>query len=129
MTQSYKLTLLKFIVNYYSVYTDSQRWTFELTPIPGVFYIKSKASGQVLTAPADVKSGVSHPTLASKRAGYDPAQLWKFTTTSVAVYLLIQNYSLDGPGLVLNCNGGTAGTEIIMKNRSEEYDTGFYVNI
>ena len=131
MTQSHKLTLLKlkFIVNYYFLYTDTQLWTFELTPVPGVFYITNKASGQVLTVPTGAKSGITHPTLASKRANYDPTQLWKFTTTSVAVYLLIQNYSLDGPGLVINCNGGAVGTEVVMKNRSEEYDTGFYVRI
>ena len=128
MTQSYKLTLLKFIVNYYFVYTDAQLWTFELTPIPGVFYIKSKASGQVLTVPAGVKSGTL-PTLASKRANYDPAQLWRFVPSAYADYRLIQNYSLDGPGAVLNCNGGTAGTDIVMKPRSDDYNTTFYVNV
>ena len=124
----YKLTLLKFIVNYYSVYTDGQLWTFELTPIPRVFYIKSKASGQVLTVPAGVKSGTL-PTLASKRANYDPAQLWRFVPSAYADYRLIQNYSLDGPGAVLNCNGGTAGTDIVMKPRSDDYNTTFYVNV
>ena len=128
MTWSYQLTLLKFIINYYFVYTDSQLWTFELTPIPGVFYITNKASGQVLTVPTAVKDG-TFPTLASKRAGYVPAQLWKFVPSGDGVYRMIQNYSLDGNGMVLDGNGGGVGKEIQMWSRADNDNQKFYVNI
>ena len=115
-------------MNYYFVYTDAQLWTFDLTPISGVFYIKSKASGQVLTVPAGAKSG-TFPTLAAKRAGYVPAQLWKFVPSGDGVYLMIQNYSLDGNGMVLDGNGGGAGKEIYMWSRADNDNQKFYVNI
>ena len=86
-------------MNYCFVYTDTQQWTFDLTPIPGVFYIKkNKASGQVLTVPAGVKDR-DFPTLQSKKGGYDPSQLWRFVPSAYGVNLVIQNYSLDGNGL------------------------------
>ena len=128
MTWSYQLTLLKFIVNYYFVYTDAQLWTLDLTPVPGVFYITNKASGQVLTVPAGVKDGI-FPTLASKRANYDPEQLWKFVPSGDGVYRMIQNYSLDGNGMVLDGAGGGAGKEIYMWSRADNDNQKFYVNI
>ena len=112
------MTLLKFIKNF--VYTATQLWTFEPTDaIPGVFYITTKASTNVITVPPGAKNS-SLPTLQPKRSGYDPAQLWKFIPTKYGVNLLIQNYSLDGNGLVLDCNDGGVGKQCHMWCRGDD---------
>ena len=74
-----------------------------------MFYTITKAStNYVITVPVGAKNG-SLPALQPKRDGYDSAQLWKFIPSKYGVKLLIQNYSLDGNGLVLDCVGGGVG--------------------
>ena len=82
----------------------------------------------MLTVPPGVKDGTL-PTLVSKRAGYDSAQLWNFVPSGDGVYRMIQNYSLDGPGMVLDGNGGGVGKEINMYSRADNDNQKFYVNI
>ena len=119
------------IKNYSFVNTASQMWAFEPTDIPGVFYITTKASTNVITVPVGAKNG-SLPTLQPKRDGYEPAQLWKFLPSKDGVNLLIQNYSLDGNGLVLDCpNGSSVGTKCQLWSRGGDNNDNqkFYMKI
>jgi len=74
--------------------TATQLWRFEGTPIPGVFYIKSSATGLYLTVP-DNADQRSEPTLEKSRSVFHPQQLWKFITADSHSDFLIQNYSMD----------------------------------
>ena len=114
-------------MNSFFLYTDAQLWIFEFTLIPGVFYITNKASGQVLTVPAGVKDG-TFPTLASRKNGYDSEQLWKFISSADGVNLMIQNYSLDGNGQVLDCYEGP-NRQVHVWSRVDGDNQKYYMNI
>ena len=122
------MTLLQYIKSYSFVYTETQLWTFELTPIPGVFYIKLKASTNFITVPSFAKNG-SSLTMEAKKGSYDSTQLWKFIPSSDGVNLLIQNYSLDGNGLVLDCNGGGVGKQLQLWSRNDNDNQKYYMSI
>ena len=81
----------------------------------------------MLTIPTGVKDR-DFPTLQSKKGGYDPSQLWRFVPSAYGVNVVIQNYSLDGNGMVLYCTGG-AGKELGMWSRGDSGSERFYVNI
>ena len=121
------MTVLKVIMNSFFLYTGTQLWKFELTPIPGVFYIISTASGQVLSVPAPVGDR-TYPTLVPKKDGYNPEQLWKFISSADGVNLLIQNYSLDGNGHVLDCGGGP-DSQVYVWERHDNDNQKYYMNI
>jgi len=93
------LSTSKYILAVISYRTATQLWRFEGTPIPGVFYIKSSATGLYLTVPDNAEQR-SEPTLEKRGSGFQPQQLWKFITANGDSDLLIQNYSIDsGLGL------------------------------
>ena len=121
------MTLLEFIMNSFFLYTGTQLWKFELTPIPGVFYITNTASGQVLSVPSPVENH-TYATLASKKDGYDSEQLWKFISSADGVNLLIQNYSLDGNGHVLDCGSGP-NSQVFVWSRVDNDNQKYYINI
>ena len=91
-------------------------WTHRCNPWS---VLHNKASTNVITVPPGAKNS-SLPTLQPQRSGYDPAQLWKFIPTKYDVNLLIQNYSLDGNGLVLDCNDGGVGKQCHMWCRGDD---------
>ena len=87
------------------------------------------ASGNVITVPVGATKGTL-PTLEPKREAFEPSQLWKFLSSRDGVNLRIQNYSLDGNGLVLDCNGGGTGTQCRMWTRDDDSDNQkFYMKI
>ena len=125
MVGPFQICFLRACKNYSFVYTETQLWTFEPTSIPGVFYITSKASSNVITVPIGAGDS-SLPTLEPKKSDYDSAQLWKFLPSSDGPNLMIQNYSLDGNGLVLDCDNGGIGKRCIMWSRIDNGNQKFY---
>ncbi len=109
--------------------TDFQLWTFETTPIPGVFYIVSNLStGYVVTAPADGSFG--NPTIQPKLDGNHPTQMWKILQYMNA-QCQIQNYFLqsNGPVFVVGANATGEPVTLYSISTGDNDNQKFFVQV